>query len=278
MNLRTHLQYSDQNVLDRQYCDDFVLDVFADEQDQIQIILLLIISVLLPVNFWSYLLILGRSKLESLKRNGLILDMVIFNHFYTTMNSVWASQMLMVMASLIHVQVCKMDQQLILMVVMSIVELRVPQSCATMELLKQHYLVFNLFAERTSGLVLLMKIWVFRIKVSFDNSFWSKDTKKNKQSTSISIFDHLSWIQGIISANAPPPGFEMIQPNMPVLDTCGSQDWKRHGNDMSPPADMFSSESQKYTTAIVFNGSGNECMGKCSDLSYNILYYIYDIC
>ena len=33
MNLRTHLQYSDQNVLDRQYCDDFVLDVFADEQD-----------------------------------------------------------------------------------------------------------------------------------------------------------------------------------------------------------------------------------------------------
>ena len=62
----------------------------------------------------------------------------------------------------------------------------------------------------------------------------------------------------------------MIQPNMPVLDTCGSQDWKRHGNDMSPPADMFSSESQKYTTAIVFNGSGNECMGKCSDLSYNI--------
>ena len=51
MNLRTHLQYSDQNVLDRQYCDDFVLDVFADEQDQIQIILLLIISVLLPVNF-----------------------------------------------------------------------------------------------------------------------------------------------------------------------------------------------------------------------------------
>ena len=67
----------------------------------------------------------------------------------------------------------------------------------------------------------------------------------------------------------------MIQPNMPVLDTCGSQDWKRHGSDMSPPADMFSSESQKYTTAIVFNGSGNECMGKCSDLSYNILYNIY---
>ena len=33
MNTRTYLQYSDQNVLDRQYCDDFVLDVFADEQD-----------------------------------------------------------------------------------------------------------------------------------------------------------------------------------------------------------------------------------------------------
>ena len=39
MNLRTHLQYSDQNVLDRQYCDDFVMDVFADEQDLIQITL-----------------------------------------------------------------------------------------------------------------------------------------------------------------------------------------------------------------------------------------------
>ena len=33
MNMRSHLQYSDQNVLDRQYCDDFVADTFADEQD-----------------------------------------------------------------------------------------------------------------------------------------------------------------------------------------------------------------------------------------------------
>ena len=39
MNMRTQLQYSDQNVLDRQYCDDFVMDVFADEQDLIQITL-----------------------------------------------------------------------------------------------------------------------------------------------------------------------------------------------------------------------------------------------
>lgn len=34
-NLRTYLQYSDQNVLDRSYCDDFVRNVFADEQDPI---------------------------------------------------------------------------------------------------------------------------------------------------------------------------------------------------------------------------------------------------
>ena len=40
MNMRSHLQYSDQNVLDRQYCDDFVTDVFADEQGQIKLILL----------------------------------------------------------------------------------------------------------------------------------------------------------------------------------------------------------------------------------------------
>ena len=100
-----------------------------------------------------------------------------------------------------------------------------------------------------------------------------KGTKKNKLSTSISIFDHLSWIQGIISANAPPPGFEMIQPNMPVLDTCGTQDWKRQGSDVSP-ADIYSSESQKYTTSIYFNGNGNECMGKCSDLHYNDFYNI----
>ena len=33
MNMRSHLQYSDQNVLDRQYCDDFVPETFADEQD-----------------------------------------------------------------------------------------------------------------------------------------------------------------------------------------------------------------------------------------------------
>ena len=35
MNMRSHLQYSDQNVLDRQYCDDFVPETFADEQGQI---------------------------------------------------------------------------------------------------------------------------------------------------------------------------------------------------------------------------------------------------
>ena len=65
----------------------------------------------------------------------------------------------------------------------------------------------------------------------------------------------------------------MIQPNMPVLDTCGTQDWKRQGSDVSP-ADIYSSESQKYTTSIVFNGNGNECMGKCSDLHYNDFYNI----
>ena len=76
------------------------------------------------------------------------------------MNSVWASQMLMVMASLIHVQVRKMDQLLILLVVMSIVELRVPQSCVTMALLKQRCLVFKHFVERTSGFVLFLKICI----------------------------------------------------------------------------------------------------------------------
>ena len=34
-NLRTHLQYSDQNVLDRSYCGDFVREVHTDEQEQI---------------------------------------------------------------------------------------------------------------------------------------------------------------------------------------------------------------------------------------------------
>ena len=86
------------------------------------------------------------------------MDMVTLIHFYTTMNSVWASQMLMVMASLIHVQLTKMEQQLIPRVVMSIVELKVHQSCVTMELPKQRCLVFKHFAEKTSGLVLFMKI------------------------------------------------------------------------------------------------------------------------
>ena len=86
------------------------------------------------------------------------MDMVTLIHFYTTMNSVWASQMLMVMASLIHVQVHKMEQQLIPRVVMSIVELKVPQYCVTMELLKQRCLVFKHFAEKTSGLVLFIEI------------------------------------------------------------------------------------------------------------------------
>ena len=34
-NLRTHLQYSDQNVLDRSYWIDFVREVHTDEQEQI---------------------------------------------------------------------------------------------------------------------------------------------------------------------------------------------------------------------------------------------------
>ena len=102
-------------------------------------------------------------KIESLKRNGSISDMVTFSHFYTTMNSVWASQMLMVTASLIHARVCKMDQRLILLVVMSIVELRVPQYCVTMVLLKLRCLVFRHFAERTSGLVLFLKICIASI-------------------------------------------------------------------------------------------------------------------
>ena len=65
----------------------------------------------------------------------------------------------------------------------------------------------------------------------------------------------------------------MIQPNMPVLDTCGSQDWRRRGGIVSSPALTPSSESQKYTTTIFFNGSGNECMGKCSDL-YDYEFYV----
>ena len=111
---------------------------------------------LLVSNVWLQL----AQKVESLKRNGSISDMVTFSHFYTTMNSVWASQMLMVTASLIHARVRKMDQRLILLVVMSIVELRVPQSCVTMVLLKLRCLVFRHFAERTSGLVLFLKICI----------------------------------------------------------------------------------------------------------------------
>ena len=70
----------------------------------------------------------------------------------------------------------------------------------------------------------------------------------------------------------------MIQPNMPVLDTCGSQDWRHLGADdlsgvYTPPVITPSSESQKYTTAIFFNGSGNECMGKCSDV-YNYEFHV----
>ena len=65
----------------------------------------------------------------------------------------------------------------------------------------------------------------------------------------------------------------MIQPNMPVLDTCGSQDWRRPGGVHSPPAITPSSESQKYTTSIFFTGSGNECMGKCSDV-YDYQFYV----
>ena len=106
-------------------------------------------------------MILMKLLVESRKRIGLILGMVTFSHFYTTKNSAWASQMLMVMASLTHVQVHKMDQQLWLKVT-SIALLKVLQSCVTMELLKQHYLVSNHFAEdlmlTSSGLVLLMKI------------------------------------------------------------------------------------------------------------------------
>ena len=91
----------------------------------------------------------------------------------------------------------------------------------------------------------------------------SRNTIKNKLSTSISIFDYLPWIQGIISANAPPPGFEMIQPIMPALETCGSQDWKRHGTSIASPYHHMT-ESQKYIANIFFHGTGNECMGKCS--------------
>ena len=92
----------------------------------------------------------------------------------------------------------------------------------------------------------------------------SRNTIKNKLSTSISIFDYLPWIQGIISANAPPPGFEMIQPIMPALETCGSQDWKRFGTTASPFQYQGMTESQKYSANLVFSGTGNECMGKCS--------------
>ena len=106
-------------------------------------------------------MILMKLPVESLIRNGSILDMVTFSHFCTTKNSVWAFRMLMVMASLTHVHVHKMDQQLWLKVTI-IALLKVLQSCVTMELLKQHYLVSNHFAEdlmlTSSGLVLLMKI------------------------------------------------------------------------------------------------------------------------
>lgn len=67
----------------------------------------------------------------------------------------------------------------------------------------------------------------------------------------------------------------MIQPNMPALDTCGSQDWRRPGGVVTSPALTPSSESQKYTTAIFFYGSGNECMGKCSDLYDYEFYFVY---
>ena len=97
-------------------------------------------SVTVPKNY-------DKGKIKSLKRNGLILEIATFNHSCTIKNFVLASQMLMAMDSLINVHQMMSS-------VTSIVEQKVPQSCVTMELLKQHCPVSLPGAERTSGFVL----------------------------------------------------------------------------------------------------------------------------